>query len=152
MISMPVASAGPITAPHYFYEHLNTIEVRQQPPALNLWYTAFDEVDVSAIYIGLNQNNVEAAPKNVEVRFTVDGVVYQHTYNIPAAAERWLYRVNTIATGPDHGMAIDTVIRLAAYTDNWHGQAFKAEVRITSALGTNQLLLCRFTIERELVT
>ena len=149
---MPVACAGPVAVPHYWPRHHETHEVRQQPPVLNQWYTVFDEQDVEMTWFNVNQNNTEAAAKNIEVRVTVDGVVYQHTYGVPAASDRWIYRSLNKSTAFDHGMTIDTVARNPGYTTKWSGQAFKVEVRQTSAIGTAQLLLSRCVIGTDEVT
>jgi len=140
---MPVASAGPVATTHYWPRHTGAYQVAENPPTQNVWYIVIDEDDAELAWLIIRQSNTEVAAKSVQVRFTVDGVVYQATYNIPSHSTTYVYRTDLTAADASGGLAIDTVIRNAAYTVMWRGQAFKFEVRLTSIPGTNQWLIAR---------
>lgn len=157
MTAMPVASAGPvvippIVVPHYWPRHRDGYVAVGNPPVLNQWYTVIDELDVAITWLTLRQNNTENAAKNLGVRFTVDGVVYQTTFSVPAASDQYIYRHPYRSVDTPPGLAMDAVMRNAGYTTQWRAQAFKFEARITSPLGTAQLLVARAVPELDLVT
>jgi len=140
---MPRASAGPVTVPHYWPEHQDGYYTVQNPPVVNVWYTVIDEVDVDVMWLALRQNNGDAAAKNIEVRFTVDGVVYQTTFSVPHDADQYIYRQAYRSIDAIPGLAMGATLRNAGYTKGWKAQAFKFEVRITSPLGTDQAIRAR---------
>jgi len=113
------------------------------PPVQNTWYEVFRAYDVRLLWCQIYQTNDEAAIKDIEVRWTIDGTVYFVTVPLASATFSFVYRAANASAGGTSGLTISaTDVSAARYVDK-RGQDFKVEVRITSALGTNQRLMCR---------
>ena len=117
--------------------------VNEAPPVQNEWYPVFDAEDVRLIWCVILQDNTEAAAKDVEVRWTIDGTPYLVSVNLAAATPNWVYRFYLPSAGGTAGLDSTVNPQTAGYWVDKRGQSFKVEVRITSALGTNQTLICR---------
>jgi len=135
----------------YAYLDHDTDVVNEAPPILNQWYTVFDAEDVRLLWCTVIQTNNEYTAKNVEIRWTIDGNVYFWTAALVSHDENYVYRTQTPSTGGTNGLYIQLPeMNAAAHVDK-RGHSFKVEVRITSALGTNQGLICycaRETLEQ----
>ena len=145
---MPVAHAGETK---YAYLDHDTDVVDEMPPILNQWYTVFDAEDVRLLWCIIMQDNDEAAVKNVEVRWTIDGNVYWTFDGVPAATEYYVYRYYGASDGGTDGLLPGLTVRNAGGCVDKRGHSFKVEVRIISALGTLQVLRCycvRETLEQ----
>lgn len=116
--------------------------VNEAPPVLNQWYTAFDALDVRLIWCRARQTNVETAAKDINVRWTIDGNVYFVNTTMDNNTWYYVFRYPNASTGGTLGLATGTPIENAGYHVDKRGQSFKVEVRIVSALGTNQTLEC----------
>jgi len=112
------------------------------PPVLNQWYTVFDSHDVRLLWCAIFQSNTEVAAKHIEVRWTIDGNVYFVDDNLGSGAYDYIFRSFAPSAGGTDGLWFNTTyVNAARYVDK-RGINFKVEVRITSALGTNQVLRC----------
>ena len=125
--------------------------VNEAPPILNNWYPLFDAEDVSLIWCVVRQQNDETAAKDIEVRWTIDGNVYFTSDSLAHNSLEYIYRDHMPSLGGTFGLTASAAAQNAALRVDKGGQSFKVEVRITSALGTNQVLTCwcvRETLEQ----
>ena len=113
------------------------------PPVQNTWYEVFHAYDVRLLWCTVTQANDETAAKDIEVRWTIDGNVYLGIGNCASASPYYVFRRLLPSAGGTAGLIILAGTQNAAYGVDKRGQDFKVEVRITSALGTNQTLICR---------
>jgi len=127
----------------YMYLDHDTDVRSLAPPVQNQWYTVFDAYDVRLLWCIIYQSNGEAAAKNLEVRWTIDGNVYLGSIAALDSATYWVFRDHVPSTGGTAGLGLWAGTFNSAYLVEKRGQDFKVEVRITSPLGTNQFLLCR---------
>lgn len=145
---MPTAHAGETK---YAYLDHDTDVVDESPPIQNQWYTVFDAEDVRLLWCWVQQQNGEVASKNVEVRWTIDGNVYFLYVTISDGTEYYIYRNTPPSLGGTDGLLWSDSITNAAFFVDKRGHSFKVEVRMVSAPGTNQQLLCycvRETLEQ----
>lgn len=124
-----------------YYDH-DTDRVNEVPPVQNTWYEVFDAEDVRLIWCIIFQTNDEAANKDVETRWTIDGNIYFYSDNLPNNTLHWVYRSRDPSTAGTAGIIISATAVNAGYYVDKRGQVFKVEVRMTSVPGTNQVLLC----------
>ena len=145
---MPVAHAGETK---YAYLDHDTDVIYEAPPILNQWYTVFDAEDVRLLWCLVFQYNDDSTAKNVAVRWTVDGTVYFGQSLLTHNVDYYVFRNVYPSTGGIHGLDLSLVpLDAGSYVDK-RGHSFKVEVRITTALGTNQELYCycvRETLEQ----
>jgi hypothetical protein len=126
----------------YAYLDHDTDLVNEAPPIQNQWYTVFDAYDVRLLWCVIRQLNDEAAAKTLNVRWIIDGNIYLESISAANDTPYWVFRNWVESTGGTLGLSIDpNPYNAARYVDK-RGQRFKVEVRITSALGTNQILRC----------
>jgi hypothetical protein len=136
---MPTAYGG--AAKKYAWKDHDTDIVNMLPPVLNQWYTVFDAEDVRLLEMYIAQVNTETDPKDVEVRWTIDGNVYFVTVTVANGVENYIYRTMDPSTAGTSGLT-DTIVENPAFIHNdKRGLDFKVEVRIISALGTAQRLV-----------
>jgi len=126
----------------HYLDH-DTEMVDLAPPEQNDWYEVFTDEDVRLLLCVVRQTNTEAAAKTIEIRWTLDGNVYLGSVSAANNTLCYVYRNHVPSTGGTLGLSIDTSWRNACFYVDKRGINFKVEVRITSALGTNQTLLCR---------
>lgn len=131
----------------YAYEDHDAYVVEETPPIQNQWYTVFDEEDVRHLWCRVYQTNDGAAAKNIEVKWTIDGHVYFGSASVPNDSARWIYRNYLPSAGGTQGLSFNGNAFMAAYYTDKRGHSYKVEVRITSALGVNQLMYCECVIE-----
>lgn len=135
---------------HHYLDH-DTDQQSLSPPILNQWYTVFEAHDVRLLWCVTRQKNDESAAKNLEVRWTIDGNVYRSAASHVHDTVYYWYRGHLPSAVGTAGLYSTTTSSTAGkYTDK-RGIDFKVEVRITSALGTNQTFDCwcvRETLER----
>lgn len=133
---------------HGEYEHVkewlqdhDSDIVDETPPDQNVWYELFHAEDVRLIFNTIYQSNDEAAAKDVNVRWTIDGNVYFITTNLANATTLYMLRTFLPSLGGTSGLTFSAArINAVDFVDK-RGLDFKVEVRITSLLGTNQRLL-----------
>jgi len=116
--------------------------VAQIPPVQNVWYEVFHAYDVRLIWCTVFQLNDETAAKNIEVRWTIDGNVYVAPFSLAHNTYEWIFRTFERSLDAPPGLYHSAIRYNAAYFVDKRGQDFKVEIRITSALGTNQALYC----------
>lgn len=135
----------------YVYLDHDTDVRSEVPPILNQWYQVFHAYDVRLLWCTVTQTNDEVAAKNMEVRWTIDGTVYFCTVAAANGTTYYIFRTRLPSTAGTLGLeATVTQLNAVFYVDK-RGQDFKVEVRMTSALGTNQTLLAycvRETLEQ----
>ena len=145
---MPVAHAGETK---YAYLDHDTDLVEETPPIQNQWYTVFDAEDVRLLWCVVFQYNDENDAKNIAVRWTVDGTVYLTQFISTTGVDYYVYRDAYPSAGGTFGLNMKPAMWNAGYYIDKRGHSFKVEVRITTALGTNQELTCycvRETLEQ----
>ena len=140
---MPTAGGITTAQVKYHYEDHDTDEVNETPPVQNTWYTAFDAEDVRLIWCSVTQSNDEVAPKNIEIRWTIDGNVYLTALALGSSATVVVYRGRAPSAGGTAGLLTAPPDLNAGYYVDKRGKAFKVEARMTEVPGTNQNLLCR---------
>lgn len=126
----------------YHYEHDDSDRVIESPPIQNTWYEVFDAEDVRLIWCQVNQTNDEAAAKDVEIKWTIDGVVYFTSWSLANGTWTAIYRYWQASLGGTAGLNRSTTIYNPGYRIDVRGKAFKIEIRMTSIPGTNQVLNC----------
>lgn len=127
----------------FSYRDHDTSQINPLPPVLNLWYEIFHAQDVRLLWCSLKQWNDEVAAKNLEIRWTVDGIVYFCSQSAVNNTYYYIYRHPDASTGGTAGIEPINIMFNAGYYIDKRGQDFKVEVRITSALGTNQRLMAK---------
>lgn len=141
-----------VSGAKFHYDDHDTYRVNEAPPVQNTWYEAFDEEDVRHIWCTVYQTNDESAAKDVEVRWTIDGNVYFESLSIADNTTMYVYRDRVPSVGGTAGLVISaSKLNAAFYTDK-RGKSYKVEVRITSVVGTNQVLRSDNVIETEDLT
>lgn len=137
---MPVACAGPIAPVKYAYLDHDINVVNPTPVVQNVWYTGIDDEDVRHIWCAVRQTNGEAAAKDFEVRWTIDGTPYFTGFSLANNALTYIFKNREPSTGGTKGLTSSaTGFNPAGYVDK-RGQVYKTEIRLTSAPGTNQVL------------
>lgn len=124
----------------YWLQDHDTDESNQAPPVQNTWYEIFHAQDVRLIWCRIIQTNDETAVKDVEVRWTIDGNVYLVSESMANNAPYYIYRTHEPSAVGTAGLTAGTTVENAALDVDKRGLDFKVEMRITSALGTNQTL------------
>ena len=120
----------------------DTDVVDESPPVQNTWYEVFHAQDVRLIWCIIYQVHDEAGVKDLEVRWTIDGTVYLLQTPVADSTFRGVYRNYIPSTGGTLGLAEGVATLNAALNIDKRGLDFKVEARITSVLGTNQILRC----------
>ena len=149
---MPTAGGLIAALAHHWEEDHDSYEVDETPPVQNTWYEVCDEDDVRVIWCSVYQTNTEAAAKNVEYKWTIDGTVYFGSISLPDADTHYVYRNELPGAGGTAGLFIFTDRVNAAWYVDKRGHSFKAEVRITDAPGTAQQLRSRVVLEHDVAT
>jgi len=126
---------------YHYLDHDSDV-VDRAPPVQNQWYTVFDAEDVRLLTCVVYQKNDETLAKTIQVRWTIDGNVYLTSFSASDNTYYYIYRFYAPSTGGTGGLYYSTPPLDAARYDDKRGHNFKVEVRITSALGTNQILRC----------
>ena len=139
---MPVAGGNIAAQVKYHYEDHNPDYITQVPPVQNTWYEVFDAEDVRLLLCRVKQTNTDAANKDVEVRWTINGNSYLVSLNVPTG-ETWSVWKNHYLDPAGLAGAEMTASPLNAciYVDK-RGHDFKVEVRMTSPPGTAQTMGC----------
>ena len=140
---MPRAGGNIAAQVKYHYQDHDTDLVSEAPPVQNTWYEAFDAEDVRLIWCQIFQSNDEAAAKDVEVRWTIDGTAYVLTYSLANQAAALVFRDYQPAPAGLQASLITTLWRNAGGYVDKRGHSFKVEIRMTAVPGTNQTLICR---------
>ena len=140
---MPVAGGSIVEPKKYHYKDHDTDEVNETPPVQNTWYEVFDAEDVRHLWCACYQKNDEAAAKDIEIRWTIDGNVYFSTVALVDDSENHVFRNRDPSTGGTAGLSFNAAKFAAAYYVDKRGQSYKVEIRMTAVPGTNQILRCR---------
>ena len=137
---MPRAGGSIVQFRRYDYEDQDSYRVNETPPVQNTWYTGFDEECVRHIWSVIRQKNDESAAKVVEVKWTIDGHVYFISISFDHDTPTWIHRNRYHSAGGTAGLGSSATMVNAAYYVAKRGLAYKTEIRMVSALGTNQSL------------
>jgi hypothetical protein len=141
---MPFACAGKTK---YAWMDNDTAEVYEAPPILNQWYTVVEDDDLRLLVFAMFQTNEENAAKDLEVRWTLDGNIYLLQANEDAGLVVYVSRnIEPSGSGSELSTSVQWKNAMNQYLDKrcLHG---KLEIRITSALGTNQILNAKCVYE-----
>ena len=137
---MPAAGGNIAEQVKYHYEDQPPSVVNEAPPVQNTWYPGTDDEDVRHIWCVVYQKNDEAAAKDVEIRWTIDGNVYLKAFSLTDGTNTWIFKNREPSAAGTTGLAtLNTSINAGGYADK-RGQAYKTEIRMTGAPGTNQTL------------
>ncbi|MCJ7621738.1 MAG: hypothetical protein MUP64_16160 [Anaerolineae bacterium] len=130
---MPTAHQGSLAQT---YEDRGRVSVFIAPPVVNQWYPVLNDTNVHISCMNITQFHTEAGVKNLEVRFTFNGVVYA-AVPLAAANGTWYYPViNVTSLTPE--CVCDVGFVSIQRTEGIEVKDALIEVRITSALGTAQ--------------
>jgi hypothetical protein len=127
----------------YAYLDHDTDQQSLAPPVLNQWYTLFHAYDVRLLWCKVLQTNTEAAAKDIEIKWTIDGNVYFASISCNSGTDYFIYRQQAPSVAGTSGLYFQAATVNAVYYVDKRGQDFKVEVRIVTALGTAQTLLCQ---------
>jgi hypothetical protein len=125
--------------------HLPAVDTRT-PPVQNTWYTVLDHTGAGELkYVSTNQTNDETAAKDRQVRITVDGVVFNFLVNVSQAnntIHNWF--LYYFVAGPLYNIYSGTGYRCIMSEDEGfrYKDSILVEHRMTSAVGTNQIIMC----------
>jgi hypothetical protein len=144
---MPQASTPASTQIKYSWKDHDTAEQLLNPPVLNQWYTVFDSDDVRLLIMTIYQKNTEAAAKDVEIKWTIDGTTYFCTESLTDDTTYWIYRIVASSSGGTTGLRAENIRTFAFDMLDKRGLKFKVETRIITALGTAQSLKARAVYE-----
>ena len=145
---MPYAHQGEVK---YAYRDHDTDLLVLIPPVQAQWYTLFDAEDVRCLYCKIYQENGEGNPKNIKVKWTIDGTVYYVVAAIVSVTDGWIFRNEEESGGGTGGLEVSATRVMAGYTTDKRGQNFKVEVCMSSAPGSFQQMRCwavRETLEQ----
>jgi len=130
----------------YAFKHKALLHDARAPPVTNTWYTVLSVSSGHRIrQIRVEQSNVEVAAKNIEVKITLDGVVYTETIALGSGAAAYLY-IDEDGLLEDAAFECQFGMRTkdSLGTDNIIGDremhTILVEYRNTSAAGTTQTL------------
>jgi hypothetical protein len=137
---MPVASGA--GGKKYMWIDHDAMELYKNPPVQNTWYTAINEVDVRLLWCQFYQSNAEAAVKEIEMRWTIDGHVYFCAMNAASLTPYYVNKDEYNSTGGAAGLYVEDVTQNAGFYVDKRGHSFKVEIRIITAPGTTQHLYC----------
>jgi len=126
----------------FHYRDHDTDYLNQAPPVQNQWYTVFAAEDVRLLLCFIRQTNTEAAAKEIQIRWTIDGKVYFGAVTASNNTLYYVFRNEQPSNAGTAGLSIATAWRNACFYVDKRGINFKVEVRLTSVLGTNQILNC----------
>lgn len=111
-----------------------------QSAVQNTWYTILDtKDDVTLWMVSLYQTNTEAAAKTTELRVTINGNVLTGSTSLASSTSPmyWTLEINGTALKA----TTTTAVNFAASSAILFAGLTKVEMRITTAEGTNQLLV-----------
>jgi hypothetical protein len=139
---MPEASGagGGGVAVKYAYRDQDTGHLLLTPPVRNQWYTILGADDVRLLLNSIFQSNDENAAKTLEVRWTCDSGTYLLTATCNSGTQYYISRQKYPSTDPNCLEAKDFSIAPMGRLLDKRSQSFVIEIRITDALGTNQVL------------
>ena len=131
----------------------------QNPPVLETWYTVVNLVDdaVEVLYFAMRHLDDDASVKEMEMRLTIDGVVYTGSMTAAKSNEpannTWQYiYLDGTPDADGYYLKGSTTVRNSAYYTSLRGRSVKFEVRhITDAIGANAELdgRCQYLVYRE---
>ncbi|NVM22647.1 MAG: hypothetical protein HWN68_12820 [Desulfobacterales bacterium] len=122
---------------HYYWKKLPIIIETIAPPVQNQWYPLLPATeDIRLLYLVLRQTNDEVAAKNLEVRATWDGIIYNC---VPFAFPDNTFRYWRLSGAWDQ-LISDAVIRHGGHWTDARGLLVSIDMRITDPIGTNQTL------------
>lgn len=126
--------------PKRWLQHYDSANLALAPPIQNMWRELLHALDCRLIQVRFHQENDETNPKTIEMRWTIDGVVFFFVIAMVNDTNRWAYRDHNLSLGGTFGITSqDSIINAGYYTDI-RGLDLKIEIRITDAAGTNQKL------------
>lgn len=141
---------GNILTSKRFIRHRQQLQFGEVPPIQNQWYTPINlsnGVIIKMLY--LQQQNDEVAAKNLEAEITIDGDIYAVPLNAIASGDYFSLRIeqpeDTITLGVANAQEMFQIIPIQPLMTTWFGIPFECynfsmRYRITSALGTNQII------------
>jgi len=120
----------------FAYRSYPLAELNQDPPTVDTWYPVLDgQIDCRLVFCAVRQINDEAAAKNLEVRWVLDGETFSAAFSADNDTWYYVYRVAT-----SNALAETASVVATGYYAARHAQLADVDVRITSAVGTNQEL------------
>lgn len=134
---MPIATGAKY---HYLDHDSDVVDV--SPPTQNLWYEVFHAEDVRLLYCYIFQINTDLTPKQVQVRWTIDGNVYWNNFACVNNTPYWVFRVALPSLAGTQGLDFGASPANACFYICKRGQDFKVEVMMSSVPGANQRLGC----------
>ena len=126
--------------------------IAQPDPDQNQWYEIYHDYDVRQILMDVCYYDDEMTGADIEIRWTIDGNVYLGAIEADDLLQYYVYKNKYGVDGPtqlDTTRFTDTGVPL--YHDK-RGLDFRVEARITTAHGTNSVLLCHAVYETLEVT
>jgi hypothetical protein len=127
-----------------FFPTLKNLDFTQAGAVQNTWYTAFSGTNIQ--HFAMLGVGITVANETVELRITIDGVVYSQAAGIALLfATTMLYDVlglRTVGLGMDYiyiGAAATSLLPNGTVQNYLRGQNVKVEVRKTTAGGASAL-------------
>jgi hypothetical protein len=121
---------------HYRKEPVATLN--QDPPVATTYYTCLDTTeDVRLIWVAIRQINDETNAKDVNIRITIDGITLDRSADLSLANNTWAF---AYLTHDADGLGISTTAFQPNYYTDMRGLSVKVEMKVQSAVGTNQKL------------
>lgn len=142
---MPRAGGNIAEQAVYHYATQPVAVVDEAPPVQNEWYIILEDVDIRGLFFTFRQVNDETAAKDIDIRWTLDGVVMTQVGF--SAANNTIYCSYKSFFSDAPYVPTSTIFNMGKYTDI-RCLAGKFEIRTTSVPGTNQVLSGRVVWEQ----
>lgn len=117
-------------------KHQALVVLNQDPPVANTWYTVLVTVRNVLVYaFAARQINDEAGAKSLEARLTIDGVTITGLVSFTDSVFAfWRHSIE------EEDLEVSTTAFPLGKAGVLYARSFKAELRQTTAVGTNQKL------------
>jgi len=118
--------------------------VNETPPTSGVYYTLLDTtIDARVLLVAIRHKSDEAGAKDITIKFTIDGQTIEQALT-GIADDTWKYIYKAVAS--------DTFWDSATYYNlggrcAYEAHSIKIEVKLTTAVGTNQELeaVCHYS-------
>lgn len=138
---MPQAHVAYVPQIKYAWLNHDIAIKTEDPPTLNAWVEALHVYDARLIEQIIVQTNDENDAKDMEIRWTVDGVVYLDDPSLVAATSYYVYKDMLTSDAGTAGLDVSQTECLANRLTDLRGQDILIEFRIKSVNGTNQKVI-----------
>ena len=131
----------------YWFKGHDTLRLRATPPDQGRWYPVFELSNIRLLWCAIIHYNLGVVAKNIEFKWTIDGVPFLGSALINESTAYWVYRATAPSEGGTAGLLVDSTRRNAGYNTDIRGMKIKIEVRMTSIPEADEDMICDCVIE-----